>query len=185
MNILRRFQFFLMDFLQNFFVAKVFENHKNSRITKRKCSNLRCLYFCLIRWKWLNCERFEVSETIGEDLFSTIFIIWEENHPLKANVFLLLLANWQCAMWKCPMFKKPDRDSFSTQNCSKFAVECNWDSKFSQNERNLGLFWKKKWVFLQKNLNFSKSLKLANLRWNAYVFFSTWNEDFSAEIRKI
>ena len=27
-------------------------------------------------------------------LFSAIFIIWEENHPLNGKIFLRLLANW-------------------------------------------------------------------------------------------
>ena len=30
-------------------------------------------------------------------LFSAIFIIWEENQPLNANVLLRLIANWYCS----------------------------------------------------------------------------------------
>ena len=46
---------------------------------------------------------------------------------------------------------------------SKFAVECDWNSKISQNVQNLGflanrwVFWKKSWFFLLKIAKGSKS----------------------------
>ena len=36
-----------------------------------------------------------------------------------------------------------EREIFFWLNCSKFAVESDWNSKICQNVRNLGLSWKK------------------------------------------
>ena len=52
-----------------------------------------------------------------------------------------------------------EREFFS--NYTEIAVECDPDSKISQNVQNLG-FWKNTWFF-EKNLNFSKSLNVANV----------------------
>ena len=41
--------------------------------------------------------------------------------------------------------------NFFSPNCSAFAVECDWNSKTSQNERKL-FFFQKKDVFFEKNL---------------------------------
>ena len=41
-------------------------------------------------------------------------------------------------------------------NCSKLAVECDWNSKNSQNVQNLGFFWKNGWVFWKKTWIFLK-----------------------------
>ena len=38
---------------------------------------------------------------------------------------------------------------FFWPNCSKFAVECDWNSKNSQNVQNLGFFWKIDGFFLE------------------------------------
>ena len=46
---------------------------------------------------------------------------------------------------------------FFQTNCSKFAVECDWNSKNSQNVQNLGFFWKIICVFWKK-LEFSSKI---------------------------
>ena len=43
-------------------------------------------------------------------------------------------------------------------DCSKFAVECDWNGKNSENVQNLG-FFKKRWNFRWKILSFSKIAK--------------------------
>ena len=35
-----------------------------------------------------------------------------------------------------------DHENIFRPNCSKFAVECNWNGKNSQNIQILGFFWK-------------------------------------------
>ena len=55
-----------------------------------------------------------------------------------------------------PIFQKSDKGS-------KFAVECDWISKFSQNVQVL-VFWKKTDRISEKNLFSSKSSKIANLQ---------------------
>ena len=40
---------------------------------------------------------------------------------------------------------------------SKFAVECDWNSKISQNVQNLGFFKKNTWVIRKKNLEILKN----------------------------
>ena len=54
-----------------------------------------------------------------------------------------------------------------TANGSKFAVECNWISKISQNVKNYVFSLKNIDLFFEKNLDFLKSLKAANLRYKA------------------
>ena len=56
-----------------------------------------------------------------------------------------------------------EREFFSP-NFSKFAVKCDWDSKISQNERNL--------VFLEKQIFFSKKkLEFFSKLLNVIIFF--------------
>ena len=50
---------------------------------------------------------------------------------------------------------------FLSPNCSKIAVECDWDSKNSQNVQNLGFSTEKLMGFLRKNLIFFQN----RLRW--------------------
>ena len=54
-----------------------------------------------------------------------------------------------------------ERENVFSLNYSKFALECDWNSKISQNLQNLGLFWKNRSVF-RKNWFFSKLLNVAN-----------------------
>ena len=63
---------------------------------------------------------------------------------------------------------------------SKLIVECNWNSKISQNFENLGFLIKKKMGF-SKNLWFfsKKSLKFPNLHYNAteqVIIFKTFKK---------
>ena len=55
---------------------------------------------------------------------------------------------------KCPMFKCFDPEKFLLPNCSKIAEECDWNSKISQNVRNLFFFNIKKVFYLEKILDF-------------------------------
>ena len=73
---------------------------------------------------------------------------------------------------------------FFSPNCSKFAVECDWNSMISQNVQNLGFFWKKnRWVFRKKLwIFFSKLIKVANLLQNAYQMVLFRKNVFSALI---
>ena len=47
-----------------------------------------------------------------------------------------------------------DREILFSPNCSKFAVECDCNSKISQKVHNLGFFGKKVGLFEKKNKNF-------------------------------
>ena len=53
-------------------------------------------------------------------------------------------------------------------NCSKFAVECDPNCEISQKVHILGFFFQKIDGFFREKTNTSKSLKMANLQWNAY-----------------
>ena len=86
--------------------------------------------------------------------FSAIFIIREENHPLKANVFFTStlkmsdFCEWMAGrfwLWKflLPLF-------------SKFTVEYYWNGDTSQIGIKIG-FCFKKWVFLKKTWIFSQN----------------------------
>ena len=57
-----------------------------------------------------------------------------------------------------PKFDFPNVNFFSP-NCSKFAVQCDWNSMISQNVQNLAFFGKLYGVFRQKTLNFFKISK--------------------------
>ena len=57
---------------------------------------------------------------------------------------------------KTMLARVSERENLFSLNCSKFAVECDWNSKNSQNFRNLGFFGK------IGALYFSKSLNVAN-----------------------
>ena len=45
---------------------------------------------------------------------------------------------------------------------TKFAAECDWNRENSQNVQNLGFFWKNRYVFSKKILNFSKIATCGN-----------------------
>ena len=60
-------------------------------------------------------------------------------------------------------FSKKIFNFLKTAKGRKFAVECNWNSKKSQNVQNLSFFGKID-VFFEKKIDFfSKSIKIANL----------------------
>ena len=71
-------------------------------------------------------------------LFCAIFLtIWKQNHPLK----------WIVSFFFHPMSANcvhaenvSQRENFLYPNFSKFAVECDWNSKVSLNVQNFGLF---------------------------------------------
>ena len=57
---------------------------------------------------------------------------------------------------------------FFPPNCSKFAIESDWNCEISRNVQNLSIFGKIDGFFSEKNLIFSETLKVANCFWNAY-----------------
>ena len=85
--------------------------------------------------------------------FRHIYKKWKENPSRKwKDFFHPTLANCVHARWRCS-FKFLNANTFFIPNCSKFAVECDWNSKISQNERrNLGFLNKIDGFFSKKNL---------------------------------
>ena len=67
-----------------------------------------------------------------------------------------MFANW--ARVNEPTSVVHVSEVFFSSNCSKFAVECDWNSGNSQNVQNLGFFKKNRWVFWKK-MNFLKIAK--------------------------
>ena len=61
--------------------------------------------------------------------------------------------------------KKPEL--LKTANISQFDVECDWNSKFSQNFQKLDFFCRKRWVFRKKHWNFQKGLEVLIVLYNA------------------
>ena len=51
-----------------------------------------------------------------------------------------MFANW--VHTKTMFIHISEREIFFSQNCSKFAVECDWNSKISQNIQKLGILEK-------------------------------------------
>ena len=78
-------------------------------------------------------------------------------------------------------------ETFSSPNCSNFAIECDWISKIPQNVRNFGLF-KRLMFFSQKKLEFFfqnfATEYVSNDNISSICFFFTWFEGFVAKIRK-
>ena len=54
------------------------------------------------------------------------------------------------------MFIHVSEREFFSKNCSRFAIECDWNSKIPQSVQNLGFFGKINVFFSKKNLKFSK-----------------------------
>ena len=66
----------------------------------------------------------------------------------------------QLTMSDWTLVSSSGRQNFSTQNYCKFAVECDWKSKISQNVQNLGYFSEKKdRFFFEKKVEFYKITK--------------------------
>ena len=89
---------------------------------------------------------------INELLFCAIFKIWKQNLPLKwaiSDVFIYPMFAY-CVDTKTTFVHVPEREIFFSLNCSKFAVECDWNSKNSQNVQNLSLFGKIHGFFRKK-----------------------------------
>ena len=85
-------------------------------------------------------------------------------HPMFAN----------CVHTKKMFVHVSEREIFFSLNCSKFAVECDWSGKNSQNVQKFGFFLEKYLGFFEeKPWNFSESLHVTNFFWNAslMVFF--------------
>ena len=71
-----------------------------------------------------------------------------------------------------------DREFFSP-NCSKFAVECNRNSKVSQNVKNLFFFGKDRWIF-RKKLEFFRNRQ----KWKTFCRMHLICEVFRLKFRK-
>ena len=61
-----------------------------------------------------------------------------------------------CVHTKTMFVHLSEREIFFSLNYSEFAVECDWNSKNSQNVQNLFFFGKIDGSFRKKPLNFSK-----------------------------
>ena len=59
-----------------------------------------------------------------------------------------------CVHTKTMFVHVSEHEFIFSLNCSKFAVECDSNSRNSQNVQYLGFFRKKSWVFSKKNLEF-------------------------------
>ena len=75
------------------------------------------------------------------------------SNGLLLTFFNSMFAN--CVHTKMMFIHVSDREIYFSQNCSKFAVKCNWNSKKSQNVQTL-VFWKKKCFFRKKMLKIFK-----------------------------
>ena len=73
--------------------------------------------------------------------FAPYYIIWEQNRPLYESVSFT-----RCLPIAFTMFVHVSEREFFSKNSSKFAVECDWNSKISQTF--------KIWVFLKKLMRF-------------------------------
>ena len=63
-----------------------------------------------------------------------------------------------------------DRTKFFWANCSALALECDWNSKSSQNVENLGFFGKVDEFFSKKSLQiFENRWMFQNFPWNQMV----------------
>ena len=67
---------------------------------------------------------------------------------LKSEVIFTLTC--QLIMFDLTLVSGSDIEIFLSPNYSKFAVECDWNSKCSHKVQNLGCFLKKRWVFSKK-----------------------------------
>ena len=109
-------------------------------------------------------------------LFCAIFKIWKQNLPLKCaicDVFSYpMFAN--CVHTKTMFIHVSEREIFFSLNCSKFAVECDSNSKNSQNVQNLGFFGKIDAFFRKKNLQIFQNRYMwqifSRMRLNKYFF---------------
>ena len=72
--------------------------------------------------------------------------LWRFFNPMFAN----------CVHTKTMFVHVSDREIFFSLNCSKFAVECDWNSENSQNVQNLFFFGKIYGFFSKKTLKFFK-----------------------------
>ena len=79
-------------------------------------------------------------------IFRYIYEIWKENLPFKWKVFLPDVCQMR-SRWT--RFVHVSEREFFSANCSTVAVECDWNRKISQSERNL-VFEKNRWAFLNK-----------------------------------
>ena len=71
--------------------------------------------------------------------------------------FYPMFENWACV--NEPRSVAHVCEIFFSSNCSKFAVECDWNRKISQNIQNFGFFVKKWMGFPKKVLIFFKIAK--------------------------
>ena len=112
--------------------------------------------------------------------FSPIFSIWEENNPVRANIFSSWLASWKGpSSDDCP--EGSDLKNFLSPFTCKSTVKCDWSNKTSQNLRNLGFPWKSRWVFFSKKACFFQNWwRWQTVEWvlnditSKLCIFSTW-----------
>ena len=67
--------------------------------------------------------------------------MWKQNLLIKwanSGFFNPVFANY--VHTKTMFFHVSEREIFFSLNCSKFAIECDWNSENSQEVQNLGFF---------------------------------------------
>ena len=150
----RIFNSCLSVFINSTFSIKVLVNRLLSVAGSESCN---CSIFCtnnnfLRGWK---CRKV------------LLILLWKQNLPLIcaiSDVFFFQpdvsqLRSRQHMGFLCTS----ERAIIFLPNCNKFAVECDWSRKNSQNVQNLGFFGNIDGFFLKKKVeNFSKSLLVAN-----------------------
>ena len=65
-------------------------------------------------------------------------------------------------------------ENFLSLSYNKFAVEWDWNSKLSQNIRNLGLYWKIRWVFSKEKRFFFQNRQ----NWQVCIRIHVERSDF-------
>ena len=99
-------------------IGEVQETHFDQNVMRPKIFGLRSLNFLKTKDRHGYYDSMGGTE-LGRSgwLFSSIFMIWDENHPLNADVYLTL--SWQLQM------SDSQFENFVLPNHGKFAVECD------------------------------------------------------------
>ena len=97
------------------------------------------------------CNYFAPYLKYGSKIFLSNALFLTFFNPMFAN----------CDHTKTMFVHVSEREIFFSLNCSKFAEECDWNSKNSQKVQNLGCFWKNT-CFFSKTLKFLKIATCGN-----------------------
>ena len=117
--------------------------------------------------KFEHCKRKGALTRLDEKLrrdvsklfFCAVFKIWKQNLPLKCAISDVFLPNFTRCL---PIAYTPNRQvcsrywtwNYFSIKYSKFAVECDWNSKNSQNVQDLGFLGKQMGILKKKTFFF-------------------------------